>query len=234
MNYLEYRFDVLPSTQDFLREKRGEGQDMLAVAVKQSCGKGTNDRSYECAKGGLWLSYLHFHKDAPAKDAFLMMARAAVAVCKTLEEYGLTPKIKWANDVLIDGKKVCGILTENLLSGDKIASTLWGIGINVNNPLSASLSCFATTLSACLKGYVAVAPLERRLLFHLMNEFTFEEYKNRLAFLGEEVTFARGGKQFFATFLGVTDCGEVLLDIEGRLHRFAYGEIAFAKKDERG
>lgn len=233
MNYLEYRFDVLPSTQDFLREKRGEGQDMLAVAVKQSGGKGTNDRSYECAKGGLWLSYLHFHQDTPARDAFLMMARAAVAVCKTLEEYGLTPQIKWANDVLVGGKKVCGVLTENVLSGDKITSTLWGIGINANNPLSASISGFATTLSACLKGYVAVAPLERRLLFHLMNEFTFEEYKNRLAFLGEEVAFVQGEKRFAATFLGVTDCGEVLLEIDGQQRRFAYGEIAFAKKDER-
>ena len=187
-----------------------------------------------------------------------MMARAAVAVCKTLEEYGLTPQIKWANDVLVGGKKVCGVLTENVLSGDKITSTLWGIGINANNPLSASISGFATTLSACLKGYVAVAPLERRFLFHLMNEFTFEEYaflvakentklleqintaleklkeyKNRLAFLGEEVAFVQGEKRFAATFLGVTDCGEVLLEIDGQQRRFAYGEIAFAKKDER-
>ena len=66
-----------------------------------------------------------------------------------------------------------------------------------------------------------------------MNEFTFEEYKNRLAFLGEEVAFVQGEKRFAATFLGVTDCGEVLLEIDGQQRRFAYGEIAFAKKDER-
>ncbi len=230
MKWMEYRFDSMPSTQDFLREKRSEGQNMLAVASVQTTGKGTKGRSFECAEGGLWLSALVFHENAPAKDAFLMMSRAAVAVCKTLEGYGLTPKIKWANDVLLDGKKVCGILTENELSGVKIRSTLWGIGLNVNNPLSTELAPIATTVSARLGRPLDLQAVEQRLLRNLLAPFSFEEYRSRMAYLGEEIPFIVGDRVKYATLLGVNERGELLLEENGQAVAYPYGEIAFAKR----
>ena len=231
MKYAEYRFESIPSTQDFLREKQSECKDLLAVAKRQTRGKGTKNRSFECTDGGLWLSLLKFHENAPAKDAFLMMARAAVAVCKTLEEYGLSPKIKWANDVLLGGKKVCGILTENRLRGDAIVSTLWGVGLNVNNALSDDLSPIATTMRSVVKKELNLREIESRLLAYFYGAFDFAEYAARLAYVGEEVRFTAQGEPFFARLKGVTERGELLLETDGKEQRFAYGEIALDYKE---
>lgn len=229
MNYEEYRFEVLPSTQDFLREKRCGGKNALAVAKAQSGGKGTKGRSFECNDGGLWLSYLSFDERISACDAFLMVVRSAVAVCKTLEEYGLSPKIKWANDVLLGGKKVCGVLTESVLSGQTISSVLFGIGLNVNNVLSAELSKIATTMSAFTGKKYDLNEVERRLLAHFFAPFSFDEYRARLAYLGEKVTFVYGEQIFSATVAGVTERGELLLTRGGKTSAYAYGEISFYK-----
>ena len=231
MKYTKYRFETLPSTQDFLREKQDECRDMLAVAATQTMGKGTKNRSFECSQGGLWFSLLKFHENAAARDAFLMMARAAVAVCKTLEEFGLSPKIKWANDVLVNGKKICGILTENRLRGDKIVSTLWGVGLNVNNVLSDELSAIATTMQEQLGRECALSAVEERVLAYFYDEFSFTEYAARLAYLGEEVRFTAQGEPFSALLKGVTERGELLLESGGEEKRYAYGEIALGYKE---
>lgn len=231
MNYSIYRFETLPSTQDFLREKRFSGKDALAVAQIQTQGKGTKGRAYACAEGGLWLSFLHFPQNAPARDAFLMMSRAAVAVCKTLEEYGLRPQIKWANDVLVNGKKVCGILTENLFSGEKIQSTLWGIGLNVNNSLPDELLPFADTLARCAGKTIPLCEVEEKLIKYLFTPFSFSEYASRMAYVGQSVRFNVGEQSFFAKLVGVSENGNLLLERAGETEAYAYGEIAFAKQD---
>ena len=231
MNYQTYRFQTLPSTQDFLREKRSEGQNALAVAGAQTQGKGTKGRAYACAEGGLWLSFLLFPEGVRAKDAFLMMSRAAVAVCKMIEEYGLQPQIKWANDVLLGGKKVSGILTENVFSGQELCSTLWGIGLNVNNSLPVELQPIATTLSACLGERLNLAEVEEKLLRHLQAPFDFSQYQQRMAYVGETVRFCVGDTSFSAKLIGVTERGGLLLQREEKTEEFAYGEIAFSKAD---
>lgn len=231
MNYQEYRFDVIPSTQDFLREKRGDGQNAVAVARMQSGGKGTKGRSFESAAGGLWLSILLFHENVPAKDGFLMMARSAVAVCKTLESYGLCPKIKWANDVLLNGKKVCGVLTENVCAGGKILSTIFGIGLNVNNPLSEELGEIATNMAEATGCKQNLQEVEKRLLKNFFAPFSFAEYASRLAYVGERVEFVASDRTFTATLVGVSPQGELILKEEGgEAMRYAYGEIAFSKR----
>lgn len=233
MNYKKYRFDCIPSTQDFLREKRALGENAVAVARKQSGGKGTKGRSFESREGGLWLSILLFDEGVPAQDGFLMMARSAVAVCKTLEDYGLQPKIKWANDVLVAGKKICGVLTENVCRGNFIVSTLFGIGININNTLGDDLQEIATTLREQTGVEHDLQEVEQRLLSHFFAPFAFSEYAERLALLGEEIAFCVGENTFAATLLGVSERGELLLEQDGRAVRYAYGEISLKKGREK-
>lgn len=233
MNYKKYQFDCIPSTQDFLREKRALGENAVAVAKSQSGGKGTKGRSFESNEGGLWLSILLFHEGALARDGFLMMARSAVAVCKTLESYGLQPKIKWANDVLVAGKKICGVLTENVCQGNFIASTLFGIGLNINNTLGKELQNIATTLREQTGKEYDLQEVEERLLAYFFAPFAFSEYAERLAFLGQEIAFCVGDNTFTATLLGVSERGELLLEKDGRAARYAYGEISLSKGRER-
>ena len=229
MNYKTYRFESIPSTQDFLREKRDLRENAVAVARSQSGGKGTKGRSFESKEGGLWLSVLLFHEGVAAQDGFLMMARSAVAVCKTLESYGLQPQIKWANDVLVGGKKICGVLTENVCKGSFIDSTLFGIGLNINNTLGDELQEIATTMRAQTGVEYDLQEVEERLLGYFFAPFVFAEYAERLAFLAEEVLFCVGEETLSATLVGVSERGELLLEKDGQKQRYAYGEISLAK-----
>ena len=141
------RFDEIASTNDCLKEKRAEGIDRIAIAKAQPGGRGTKGRSFSSNVGGLYLSALRFYENLSAKDGFKIMAGAAVAVCKTLKNAGVEPCVKWPNDVHVNGKKICGILIENTLSGDKISSSIVGVGINVSNRLPEELKEIATTLN---------------------------------------------------------------------------------------
>lgn len=124
-------FESLFSTQEYAREKRAEGQDLIVTAEVQTGGKGTKGRSFESKKGGVYVSKLSFYEKFPAREAFQIMAGAASAVCETLRKLGLDPVIKWPNDIFVNGKKICGILIENVFSGAEISSSIVGIGYAV-------------------------------------------------------------------------------------------------------
>ena len=113
-------FDSLDSTQDYAKEKRADGVDLVVTAVSQTGGKGTKGRSFSSQTGGVYLSKLTFYEDLAVKNAFKIMIGAAVAVCETLRFYGLKPLIKWPNDIWVNDKKICGILIENAFSGDSV------------------------------------------------------------------------------------------------------------------
>ena len=98
-------FECISSTNDYAKSKRGEGGDLIVTASRQTGGRGTKGRSFSSDVGGTYLTKLTFYEGFPASRAFEIMAGAAVAVCKTLEAYGLAPVIKWANDVFVKDKK---------------------------------------------------------------------------------------------------------------------------------
>ena len=134
------------STNEYIKRYLNSGENRIVVAQKQTGGKGTKGRSFLSGEGGVYLSALTFYRDFSAKDAFLIMAHAAVAVCKTAEAFGFSPQIKWANDVYLSGKKLAGILVENALDGGRVKSSVIGIGLNVCNDLG-ELSKIAVSLS---------------------------------------------------------------------------------------
>ena len=123
-------FSCLPSTNDYAKSKREEGRDLIVTASCQSGGRGTKGRAFSSNEGGVYLSKLTFYENMAAKNAFKIMANAAVAVCETLRFYGLQPVIKWVNDIYCGGKKVCGILCESFVARGRRFIAV-GIGINL-------------------------------------------------------------------------------------------------------
>ena len=79
---------------------------------------------------------------------FLFNKFIALSLCQALNNYSFTTKIKWPNDILIDSKKVAGILIENSIQGSKIEKSIVGIGVNINNNISQLPS--ATSMAECL------------------------------------------------------------------------------------
>jgi len=132
-----YYFPELKSTNRMAKEKvlhRVEGRDegTLIIAEKQSAGKGRLGREWFSPPGGIWLSIILYPQLFPSYISRITLM-TAVAVVKTIKVCTqIEPQIKWPNDILINEKKVCGILTEMSAELDIINWVVVGIGINAN------------------------------------------------------------------------------------------------------
>jgi BirA family biotin operon repressor/biotin-[acetyl-CoA-carboxylase] ligase len=132
-------YDRTDSTNDRAAELANDpaNDGIVILANEQTAGRGQQGRSWQCAAGdGVLMSVLLFPSPALRRPA-LLTAWAAVSVCETiLQAAKIQAKIKWPNDVLIRGRKVCGILTEQSVATGQ-SSVVCGIGLNVNQPASA-------------------------------------------------------------------------------------------------
>ena len=128
-------YQTIDSTNSRAKKLALEGaqEGTVVIAETQIAGRGRMDRKWVSpAKKGLWCSIILKPHIAPEKAPQLTVL-AAIAIVKALEEFvGLKADIKWPNDILINGKKLCGILAEIQAEPDKIHSVVLGIGINVN------------------------------------------------------------------------------------------------------
>lgn len=214
------------STNEYAKARRDLGENLLVVAKKQTGGRGTKGRSFCSNLGGVYLSLLTFYQDFPASNAFQIMQGAAVAVCETLAFFGVKPKIKWANDVYVNGKKICGILIENALKGKCIGSSVVGIGLNVWNELSDELSDIATTLFKETGKKMDVERVIDVLVRFLEEKNIHEKYAQYLGWLNEEVTLVIGDKETRAKLLSVDETGGLWAEIDGEKRRLAAAEVS--------
>jgi BirA family biotin operon repressor/biotin-[acetyl-CoA-carboxylase] ligase len=133
---IEYH-DSIASTNDRARELAAEGEsDVVVLADEQTGGRGRLDREWRAPSGGIWLSAL-VRPEVPPANAPIFTLAAAVAVTRAAREAGADARIKWPNDVLVEGedgttRKLVGILTEMEGEADRVSWIVVGIGINAN------------------------------------------------------------------------------------------------------
>ena len=155
------------------------------------------------------------------------MAFAAVAVCETLRFYGLNPVIKWANDIFVGDKKICGILIENLFAGANVSSSVVGIGLNVNGDFDGGeLADIATTMQAQSGRTFTVEEVTQKLIEELTKERTMAEYLAYIGYMGREVTLILGEEQRRATLLSVDEEGGLTVDFGGEMRRLTTVEVS--------
>lgn len=131
---LEY-FDETDSTNNQARRlaEKGAPHGTLVVADCQTAGKGRRGRSWASPHGtGIWLSILLRPAFSPMCASMLTLLAGMAVVKGVHRATGLTPQIKWPNDAVLDGRKICGILTEMSTEDEEIRYVVTGIGINVN------------------------------------------------------------------------------------------------------
>ncbi|MBR7081298.1 MAG: biotin--[Oscillospiraceae bacterium] len=134
---IEY-FDVLDSTNDYLKKRVSELQSGIVIADCQTAGRGRHGRGFISPSGcGVYVSML-FRPDCAISDLTPLTCCASVAVSEAIENVcGVKPAIKWVNDLILGTKKVCGILTETVITpGKDGAAVIIGVGVNVNKPQS--------------------------------------------------------------------------------------------------
>ncbi len=204
--------DSVDSTNRYIARYVPMRENVIVCAKKQTGGMGTKGRSFVSEEGGVYLTALLFY-DLPAREAFRVMAHAAVSVCKTAREFGVEATIKWPNDVFAGGKKLCGILVENALSGERIDHSVVGIGVNVTNGLSA-VSDVATSFRQLLSAPPTAEEVRDCLIRNLLQKTAFEEYMSFVGFLGRRVRIEEGGRTYFAVPQKVLPDGRLVVKTE--------------------
>jgi len=204
------RLDEVNSTNDYAKKHCPENDELTVVtAKKQTHGKGRRGRAFLSGEGGVYASFV-----CPADK--LLTLRAAVAVLETLKRFGAAPLIKWPNDILINNKKICGILTETVQNVSVV-----GIGINVNNDISA-VNDIAATLGSENSPDAVFAELcsafERYIGFP--ERELIDKYKKSLI-LGKNAVW----NGLSGTMEGITDEGYLILKTVGGDVVAAGGEV---------
>ncbi|MDY3617860.1 biotin--[acetyl-CoA-carboxylase] ligase [Agathobaculum sp.] len=223
--------------QDYLDKPHG----FALLAEAQTGGRGRLGRSFASPAGtGLYISLLLHPSFALSQLQFVTIA-AAVAVCEAIEQTaGFSPQIKWVNDVLRDGKKLCGILTEAIIEGETgaVGAAVVGIGINLRgNPewpdevrkVAGALSDFGTPprraalAAALLKTFEdAYALLEQGRADMLL-----EAYRSRLCCIGRPVTVTGPTGSYQAQCTGLDKSGHLLVQTgDGQTRTLSSGEIS--------
>lgn len=180
--------------------KAGAEEGTVIISMVQDAGYGRMNRHWVSPKGGLWLSII-LRPDIPPKDAATITLMGACAVVKTLKSIlDIDAKIKWPNDVLISGRKVCGILTEMRTMGNDIDFVILGLGINANfhvKEFPEDIRDTTTTLSTECGSDISIEQLLKALISDidglynkiLSGDFKFiiEMWKSASDTLGERV-----------------------------------------------
>ncbi len=234
-------FDVTDSTNIQAKRLAEEGapHGTLVIAGRQEAGRGRRGRAWESpAQDGVFMTVL-LRPDLKPKDASMLTLVAAMAVAKAVRQlYGLPAMIKWPNDVLLSGKKICGILTEMSAEIDSVNYLVTGIGINVSNrKFEGEVSQMATSI--LLEGGKRARRVE--LIEAVWEQYEkyydlfmkkmdlsdiVEEYNGSLVNLGRQVRILDPKEPFVGTAEGITPKGELLVETGQGTRRVSSGEVS--------
>ena len=225
------------STMDVARQeaRNGAREGTVIIADEQTAGKGRIKRLWFTPEGNIALSTVLY---PGISDLPYLVMLASLAAARSIETVtGLKTQIKWPNDVLIDGKKVCGILLESDVRGDVVVYAIIGIGINVNVHLDdfPDIAATATSLTTELDKNVCRAELIRRLLMELDglylalsegSESIHAEWQDRLVTLGKRVQVTSGDSIIEGVAESVARDGSLLLRLpDGSTTRIVAGDV---------
>ena len=224
------------STMDDVAEWAGSGAEegVVVVAETQSASRGRLGRRWISDEGNLYFSVLF----RPEPEALpLLSPLAGVAVARAIRQVaGVYLTIKWPNDVMIDGRKVSGILAESALSGARVQHAVVGIGVNVALDVSADpeIAATATSLNHASGSDIDRAELLRRILQHMdalyldlrRGRSPIAEWRRWLDTLGQRVTVTHHGATDTGLAEDIDEHGNLLLRADtGELLTLTAGDI---------
>lgn len=240
-------YEQVDSTNDRIKARAHDGaaEGLVISAGHQTAGKGRVGRVWESpSHDSIATSMLLRPTDVPVEAVATITIVAAMAVRKALEvEYGLAGEIKWPNDIVVNKKKICGILTEMEMKDNKVWFVVSGIGVNVHNKSFAEDIAFkATSVDLALKEMGSKATGSRSQLTKSIwehfckyyNQYlqTFDltylkdEYEAHLANKGARVRIEDPSGAYEAVALGINNKGALVIDVDGKQSVIETGEVS--------
>lgn len=219
-------FPVLDSTNEYGKELaiKQPVHGTLIVADTQSAGKGRRGRVWQSPAGTTISMSLCLEPTLGAENAAGLTLVMALAVTDAIREVtGANPQIKWPNDIILNGKKICGILTE-LIFRDNIYAVIIGVGMNVNTEqFPEEIREIASSLKAELGKEISREALITSALKYFekyyeqyteTEDLTYlkEQYENALANLGREVRVLDPKQPYTGFAKGITKTGNLIIE----------------------
>lgn len=234
-------FDVTDSTNTQAKSL-GEGDapnGTLVVAGKQESGRGRRGRSFESPAGtGIFMTLL-LRPEIEPQNASMLTLVSALAVAKGIEHMvDLPVQIKWPNDIVINGKKVCGILTEMSAQMDYVNYIVIGIGINVGNEeFPEEIKDVATSIYLESGKHVNRAMLIEKIweefedyyeLYEKTQDLSslVKEYDSYLVNRGQKVRVLDSKEPYEGKAMGIADRGELIVDTWEARRLVSAGEVS--------
>lgn len=241
-------FDSVDSTQkiahQLAQDQAPEGT--LVIAEEQKTGRGRMARNWYSPSGtGIWMSVL-LRPTLPPQKAPQFTLITAVAVVQAIHDVcDIQVEIKWPNDILVNNRKITGILTELQADSEQIHSLIIGIGMNVNqqtDDFPEELLDIATSLSIAKGEIISRAKVVQRVMFHLERYYKIYMEKGfapiKLLWesyalsIGKHITARTMNGTLTGIALGITDEGVLLLEDEnGTIHQIYSADIEWSSKN---
>ncbi len=231
--------EEVDSTNTHARDqaRRGVDEGLVVVADHQTAGRGRLDRRWESPPGANLLASVLLRPGCGAEDVHLCAGAVALAGADACREVaGVEPVLKWPNDLLVDGRKLAGILAEAEFSGGTLVAVIVGIGINVAWPGPEEAG------GACLDDVgTAAQPVDRQVLLQrLLGALTgrrallddasgrgtlADEIRRRCATLGQAVRVVLPGGEFTGLAAAIDDEGRLVVETASGPRRVTAGDV---------
>lgn len=235
-------FESVTSTNDLLKKQavNGAKEGTVIAALKQTNGRGRLGKTFISEKGGMYLSIL-IRPENLNFDTTLITSATAVAVSRAIEEIGgVNTQIKWVNDILINGKKVCGILCESGICGQE-AFVIVGIGINMFVPengfddeIKDIATCVFEKENNELQNKITARAIDNFFYYYnkINNKEFLNEYKQRNIVLGKDILVLKDKEQINAKAIDIDDKCRLKVEYpDGKQEFISTGEISIKLKE---
>lgn len=239
-----YTFEEVGSTNEVAYElaRNGAPHGTIVIADSQTRGKGRLERRWISPPGvNLYISFV-LRPNMLIADAPFITFTAAIALSETISSFGITPSIKWPNDILVGDKKVAGILTEAEPDNGKVSFVVLGAGVNINmtrEMLTAELGDIAASATSLLaesgssidRSLFAVVFINQAEKWYsefvnLGKDHIIREWTHRCRMIGKRVEVRCDGKVLKGTAQGINPSGYLLVKTEdGSTEKVITGDI---------
>ncbi len=206
----------------------------IVIAYEQTKGKGQRKNSWSSEPSKSLCISLLLRPRINVSKQFLFNKFISLSLCQALAEYNIPTVIKWPNDILIETKKIAGILIENSIRSNEIEKSIVGIGVNISNNISHLP--YATTL----KNHLKITPSLNELIkiicvrievnYELLKKnpsLVNKLYHNNLFKIGELQKFSVNGEFFDGIINSVNEKGQLVVEVNNDLNYYVMGQIKF-------
>ena len=240
-----YYFDTINSTQNFAAEisSRPQENGTVVIAEKQTQGRGRRGRKWTSPSGGIWMSVvLHPEFEISASTLFPIISSLALAFAieKVLK---IKPKLKWPNDLTVNGRKVAGILVDASVESGKMEHLILGVGINFKIDVKEVEKAIRNTgnyygMATLVTKNNKTSPaqlvqmflLELERLYNLFldgnSEYIIKQWTRRSSTIGRTVSVTSSTIPLHGKAIKIDKDGALIISSKGKNHRVLVGDVS--------